>query len=102
MPTAMITGRLACVFEQCGLGKIAPVMVGAASVAAVASGHAGGRCEQPENACPGNSFGAALRAELGEDVAHVRAHRVQRHRQLAGDLPGRQVVGRYRSTRISL
>ena len=49
--------------------------------------------ERADGAGPRDCLGATVRAELGEQVTHVRADRVHRHRQLAGDLRSR-LVGR--------
>src|SRR5712691_1219735 len=53
----------------------------------------GGRCEQPQLASAVDRLGAAVHAELGVDVAHVRLHRAEREVEFTPDLGGGKVAG---------
>src|SRR6267142_2042101 len=56
------------------------------------SAASGGRCEQSQLASAVDRLGAAVHAELGVDVAHVRLDRAERQVELAADLRGGEVA----------
>ena len=60
------------------------------------------RGEQSQGPGTIDGRGTTVRAQLLVQVTDVRADRVRRQGQLAGDLGNREVGGRQRSTRVSL